>query len=443
MPAASSMLRRTVIASVGFAAALGAGRARAASRVELSFVDAPTQAEYSQGIGLDVQLADAAGGALDGSTACGGGPCRVVVTMRAADGTGAAVQVTEPDVVVDAAGRARARLVLVDGRHGGATFTAAPDGFAYTITARFAGAGTPLPDNDDLDCAAGATGTVDGRLCPASTTTTLLVLPEVPALAFAQDLEMTIGDTVTLAATLTDPNGDATGDDVDGPGPKLLAGLPVRFAYDVNGNGRPDFLDGELLGEATTNDLGVAAFTFTADPSFVVAGEFDAALHAEFPGDRRYGLAQTSTGLLVRARGPDAGRTIVEVDPTTIAANGADTAVVTVKLVDPDGNLLGPDSDPHDVAITTDLGLLRDEVERSPLDGFYRQTLQASRKPGTATIAVTVDGDDAGAAELVLEGNADGCGCTSSSSSSSPADVVVAAGLVVVLRRRRREVSRG
>jgi len=94
----------------------------------------------------------------------------------------------------------------------------------------------------------------------------------------------------------------------------------------------------------------VAAFTFTADPAFVTAGDFDAALHAEFPGDDRYGVARTSTALLVRARGPDAARTIVEVDPSTLAANGADTATVTVKLVDGDGNLLGPDADEHDVA---------------------------------------------------------------------------------------------
>jgi MYXO-CTERM domain-containing protein len=434
------------VAAVGvLGSALGAQRAHASTRVSLSFVEAPTSAEYSQGVALDLQLGSEGGDAVvDGTAACGGEPCRVVVTMRADDGTGSVVQVTEPDVVVDAAGRAHARLVLVDGRHGGATFVAAPEGFAYTLTARFSGAGTPLPDADDVDCAPGVTGTPDGRLCPTTTTTTLLVLPEVPALSFAQDLQMTIGDTVTLAATLSDPNGDATGDDVDGPAPKLLAGLPVRFAYDVNGNGRPDFQDGELLGEALTNDLGVAAFTFTADPTFVRAGQYDAALHAEFPGDDHYGVARTSTALVVNARGPDAKKTIVEVDPTTIAANGADTAAITVKLVDEDGNLLGPDSDPHDVAITADLGLLRDDVERSPLDGFYRQTLQAPRKAGTATIRVTVDGEDAGSVELVLAGDAGGCGCASSSSSSSPVDAAVVAALsVFVLRRRRREVSCG
>ncbi|MBM4282239.1 MAG: hypothetical protein FJ137_16285, partial [Deltaproteobacteria bacterium] len=323
----SSLLSSATVAA-GLVVVLGAAHADAASRVGLSFVEPPATAEYSQGVGWTLRFTSEAGVTLDGSTACGAEPCRVIVTMRAEDGSGAVVQITEPDVVVDAAGVARARLTLVDGRHGGAAFRADPEGFGYVVTARFAGAGVPLPDADDTDCQPGAAGAVDGRLCPTQATTTLLVLSEVPALAFAQDLELTIGDTVTLAATLTDPNGDASGDAVDGPGEKVLAGLPVRFAYDVNANGRPDFQAGELLGEALTNELGVAAFTFTADPAFVTAGDFDAALHAEFPGDDRYGVARTSTALLVRARGPDAARTIVEVDPSTLAANGADTETV-------------------------------------------------------------------------------------------------------------------
>jgi hypothetical protein len=436
-------VRFVVVAAV----ALGAVDADASSRVNLAFSAPPASAEYSQSVSFELTLLDTGGAAVDGTSACKvlvpgttdvytEDECRVVVTLRAADGTGNLVQVTDPDVVVDAAGTARARLRLVDGQHGGASFAAAPDGFAYTITARFSGAGAPVPDVDDADCQPGAPAVDDGRLCPASTTTTLLVLPEVPSLSFAQDLQMSLGETVTLAVSLADDNGDALGDDVDGPGPKLLAGLPVRFAYDVNGNGRPDFVDGEQLGEAMTNDLGVAAFSFTADPAFVVAGEYDAALFAEFPGDRRYGVARTSTGLLVRAGAPEAGRTIIEVDPTTIAANGADEATVTVKLVDRNGNLLGPDADIYDVAIASDLGLLGDDVERSPLDGFYRQTLQAQRKPGTATIDVTVDGEAAGSVTLVLEGDAGGCSCEA----ASPVDasVLLASGLALWGARRRR-----
>jgi hypothetical protein len=415
--------------------------AHAARRVAVAFESPPASAEYSQAVSLAVSFVDDDGAALDGLVACGDEPCRVSVTMRPADGSGETIFVTEPDVVVDAAGRARARLTLVDGRHGGATFATDAEGFAYTLTARFAGIGTPRPDDDDVDCQPEAVGADDGRLCPAQASTVLAVFPEVPALVFSQDVVMSIGDTVTLAVTLTDENGNATGDTLDGPGPLPLSGLPVRFAYDVNGNGGPDFQDGELLGEAVTNDSGVAAFSFTADPSFVVAGDYDTALHAEFPGDDRYALARTSTGLVVRARGPDAARTIVEVDPTTIEANGVDTATVTVKLVDRDGNLLGPDSDPHTLAVTTDLGILRDDVERSPLDGFYRQKLQAQRKPGTATIRVTVDGDDAGEVALVLAGNPGGCTCAS----SSPGDGVLCTTvtLLFLVRRRRSRVING
>jgi MYXO-CTERM domain-containing protein len=433
------------LAVVVSSSALPAG---AASRTALSFAVAPDTAEYSQGVGFELTLVDLADRPLDGSTACGAEPCRVVLTMRAADGTGDVIQITEPDVVVDAAGRARARLLVVDGRHGGALFRTDADGLPYTITARFAGAGAPLPDGDDADCLPDAAGTPDGRLCPATTTTTLALFPEVPALSFGEDVILRLGDTVTLAATLTDPNGDAVGDAVDGPGEKALVGLPVRFAYDANANGRPDFQGGELLGEAVTNDFGVASFTFTADPTFVTAGDFEAGLHAEFPGDDRYGVARTSVGLVVEARGPDAGRTIVEVDPQAIPANGVATATVTVKLVDPDNNLLGPDSDPHDVVIATDLGLLRDDVERSPLDGFYRQTLQAQRRGGTATIRVTVDGEDAGEATLVIEGDEGGCGCGTASPGDVSLGATVASLLLAAGSRRRRhnrviEVTRG
>jgi MYXO-CTERM domain-containing protein len=437
------------LALVAVVVAAGVARpASAASRTALSFTAAPDTAEYSQGVGFELALLDLADRPLDGATACGAEPCRVVLTMRAADGSGAAIQITEPDVVVDAAGRARARLFVVDGRYGGALFRTDADGLAYTITARFAGAGAPLPDGDDADCLPDAAGTPDGRLCPATTTTTLALFPEVPALSFGEDVVVRLGDTVTLAATLTDPNGDAVGDAVDGPGSKALVGLPVRFAYDANANGRPDFQGGELLGEALTNDFGVASFTFTADPAFVTAGDFEAGLHAEFPGDDRYGVARTSIGLLVEARSPDAGRTIVEVDPQTIPANGVATATVTVKLVDPDNNLLGPDSDAHDVAIATDLGLLRDDVERSPLDGFYRQTLQAQRRGGTATIRVTVDGEDAGEATLVLEGDEGGCGCAAASPGDASLGATLASLLLAAGRRRRRhnrvtEVTRG
>jgi adhesin/invasin len=436
------------------------GVTQAAEPTALVFADDTADvAEYSQSVALAVALRDVEGAPLDGTVACGDGPCRVTLVMQAEDGSGDRVAITAPDVVVDASGVARARVRLVDGEHGGAAFVASATGVPYTVTARFAGAGTPLPDADDLDCAGGAAGTADGRLCPTTTTHTLTLLRETPSLSFGADLDFTVGDAVTLAVTLVDDNGDALGTDVDGPGPKVLAGLPVRFAYDVNADRDPAFQGGELLGEATTNAFGVAAFEFTADPSFVTAGAFSEGIFAEFPGDARYGIARTSVSIVVRALGPAPQNTIVSVSPDTLTADGSDTTDITVKLVDADNNLLGPDAPPHDVVVTADLGRLGDDVERDPIDGFYRTTLRASRQPGTATVSVTVDGVTAGGVRVEFVGEGGGCSCgalpppaSSASSSSSPgavpvADVVfvvvVGAALFAFARVRRREVSRG
>ncbi len=416
---------------VGLGCALSA---QASERTGLAFVDADVGAEYSQAVGLELSFTDKNGLALDGTTACGG-TCRVSVELRPSDGSGSVVQVTAPDVVVDAAGRARVRLTLVNGTHGGAEFLSDDAGFDYTLSARFRGAGAPLPDNDDVDCQEGAAGTVDGRLCPATATGALKVFPEVPALAFSQDVDMALADTVTLAATLSDSTGDAdaAGEDIEGPGEKVLAGFPIRFFYDVDDDGRPS--GDELLGEAITNDFGVAAFEFTADPAFAQAGVYDAGLHAEFPGDERYGTARTAVKLTLRARGPDATKTIIEVDPGTLPADGVSEALVRVRLVDADNNLLGPDAPEHEVAIVTSLGLLQESVERDVLDGTYSQVIRVQRKGGTAKIEVTLDGDDAGSAELVIEGR-EGCTCTSSTSSPTPLGLGLLA-LPILLRRRR------
>lgn len=416
--------------------------ARASERTGLAFELLDLRADYSQGIALELLLTDPLGGALDGNTACDPTPdsnvvCRVSVEMKRTDNIGAVVQITAPDVVVDAAGRARARLTLVNGRHGGAEFLSADDGFTYTITGRFRGAGAPVPDADDVECQDGALGIVDGRRCPSTATTTLKVFPEVPALAFAQDVDMAIADTVTLAATLTDVNGDAdaAGADIDGPTEKNLEGLPIRFFYDVDDDGRPS--SAELLGEAVTNTFGVAAFEFVADPQFAQAGVYDAGLHAEFPGDDRYSIARTSVKLTLRARGPTAAKTIIEVEPGTLPADGISEALIRIRLVDDDNNLLGPDAPPHEVAVTTTLGLLRDAVKRDVLDGTYQQVIAAQRRGGTAQIKVTLDGEDAGSGELVFAG-AQGCTCTQASPSSLLAAIAL---WVLAVRRRRRRVA--
>jgi len=409
----------TVIAATF--AMLAADGALASSRVALAFSEATYAAEYSQGLNLELTLTDGGGAPVAG---------RVSVELQRDDG-GAVILVTEPDVLVDAAGRARVRLTLVDGRHGDSTFSSAPDGFPYTLRARFRGAGVPLPDVTDPDCQPDAVGVDDGRLCPQTATAPLVVRPDVPALAFAEDIVMDIGDTVTLAATLTDETGDAAaaGEAIDGTAPKLLEGLPVRFFYDVDADGRPSA--DERLGEALTNAFGVAAFDFVADPAFVVAGVLESGLHAEFPGDRRYAIARTSVRVTINATAPDPAQTIIEATPDTLTANGVDESIIRVRLVDENGNILGPDADEVDVDVTASLGRLIDGVERDPLDGSYEVVLRAGREGGTAKITVTVDGAPAGETNVTIVGP-EGCTCTSLSGTP----LLVA--LVALLRRRRR-----
>ena len=416
----------------------GSFDARAASPVSLSFADDAYEGSYTQAVPLVLTFRDETGTPIDGTAngACGSQPCRVSVTVQRDDeGDGAErplIRITDPDVAVGADGIARVRLTLVDGRHGGGVFVGDDDGVPYTLQARFLGSGAPLPDNDDADCQPGA-GVADGRLCPTNASASLSIEAEVPDLSFGQDVVLGLGESVTLAVTLVDSDGDADigGEAIDGTSAKLLEGLPVTFFYDVNNNGRPD--GSEQLGQGTTNSLGVAAFEFTADPSFVTAGTFNAGLHAEFSGDDRYGVARTSTRIVVNAGGPVADATIIELTPAIIQGNGVDESTIRVRLVDQFGNLLGPDAEIADVDITTDLGLLIDGVERDPLDGTYEQVLRAPRGGGTATITVTVNGEPAGTKKLTIEGAEGGCNCQSLHSS-----LPFAVGLLGLTALRRR-----
>jgi hypothetical protein len=413
--------------------------AHASSKVTLTPTSTSLSARYSQAVALEVTLAQD-GDPLDGSVACDVPAtglvelCRVRFELVPTDDSDEVILITEPDVVVDGAGRARARLTLVNGRHGGATFPSDPDGFSYTVTARFLGAGVPQPDATDPDCQPGAPDVDDGTLCPQTGTAILLVTPEVPALEFAQDIVMNVGDSVTLAASLVDETGDAdaAGEAIDGGAEKVLEGVSIRFFYDVDADGRPSA--DERLGEAVTNSAGVAAFEFFADPTFVQAGTFEAGLHAEFAGDDHYALARGSVRLTLNAGGADPAATIIEVTPDSLNGNGVDEAVITVRLVDDNGNILGPDSPDADVTIATDLGRLLDSVDRDPLDGTYGQILRAPRQGGTATITVTVDGEDAGTASVAIVGR-EGCTC---GTSSLPAALAFSALLPMLARRRRR-----
>jgi uncharacterized protein (TIGR03382 family) len=227
-------------------------------------------------------------------------------------------------------------------------------------------------------------------------------------------------------------NADLASSDLDGSGPVLLEGLPVRFFYDADNNGRPSA--NERIGEATTNAFGVASFDFAALPPDVVAGTYAAGLHAEFPGNDGYALARTSVSLKVSsAADPDPTRTIIEVTPEVISVTDAPDAVVRVRLVDANNNILGADADAHEVVVSTDFGRLIDGVERDALDGSYSQAIRAAREAGTATISVTVDGEDAGSVTLAVEAPA-GCTCANTTGIAPSAALLLALGW---LRRRR------
>ena len=408
----------------------------AATRTSLTFVEPPTQARYSQAINLELALTIEGGAALIGSTDCDPNPdddtdllCRVVVELHKADTPETVIAITEPDVVVDDSGRARVRVTFVDGRYGGATFSASADGTDYVVTARFTDAsGTRPSDCVDVD------GENDGRRCPAEATATVALIPEVPALTFNRDVVLALGESVTLAASLQDDTGDAevAGSDVDGTAPRVLAGLPIRFFYDAADNGRPSV--SELIGEGTTNAAGVATVVFNAFAPDVTAGVFSAGLHAEFPGDGRYALARTSVSLTVSSSGvPDPARTVFIVSPSVIGLDVPAEAVVNARLVDADNNIIGADSPEQDVVFSTDLGRLIDSVQRDPLDGSYRQSLILPRTRGTATLTVTVNGVAAGTATVDIDGP-EGCSCAGLGT-VAPALFVVA--LLARGRRRR------
>ena len=410
-----------------------ATKAQAAEPTVLRFLPAgPVSVDYSQAVNLVLAFEDAQGVPLDGATACGAGVCRVEVEATRADGAGDVIQITAPDVAIDSAGRAQVRFTVVDGRYNDAAFAAAAAGLPYVVSARFRGAPLDAPPSQK-EC---ASPTPDGRLCAATASATVNVFPEVPALAFAGDIVMRVGDTVTLAATLSDETGDAdpSGTDIDGSSARVLAGMPVSFFYDIDDDGGPS--GNEWLGEATTNDFGVAAFQFTADPEFATAGIYDAGIHAEFPGDERYGFARTSVKLTLHASDLDPARTIIEVDPEQIEGDGVSEATIRVRLVDVFGNLLGADADDHDVELTTDLGLLRDAVKRDVLDGTYAQQLRAQRRGGTATIQVNVDGVAGPTATLRIIAPP-GCGClTSPDARRVPLSTLLPFCLWLVVRRR-------
>lgn len=429
--------RRPLILALALAGA-AAPRAQAAQFTALS-IDAPTLAapRYSQAIEVVVHFTLATDGTAVAGTTCPQG-CRVQISIGHGEAPESFLAIFDP--VVDAAGTASTRLTFVDGRYGSDShFVAADDGEPWLVRACFLGQGVapgaPCEPSPAAACAAGAVEDANGDLCPSSATRALELFPEIPSLSLGLGFEGKLGDELVVSAEVSDANGDAApgGTDVDGPQPTLLVGVPVQFFYDADNDGRPSL--NESLGTAETNSAGVASLTFTLDPAFVRAGTYDNGIHAEFSGDDRFGVGRSAARLVVRPAEVDLARTIIEVEPDTIPADNVSTSVVRVRLVDIFNNPLDETSDEHDVQITTDLGRLLDEVERDPTQGFYSVEVQATRKPGTATVSVTVDGTDVGTATIDMVG--EGCACGQAGGAAALPGWVAALLGVVLWRRAR------
>lgn len=417
--------------------------ARAAQFTALA-IDAPTLAapRYSQAIEVVVHLTLATDGAAVPGTSCAQG-CRVQVSIGPEGDPGAPWFVSDP--VADAAGVASTRLTFVDGRYGtDSAFVAADDGAPWVIRACFLGygvaPGAPCQPSPSAACAPAAVEDPNGDLCPSAAMRTVALFPEIPSVELGLGFEGKLGTELVVSAEVSDATGDAApgGTDVDGPLPTLLVGVPVQFFYDADNDGRPSL--NESIGTADTNAAGVASLAFTLDPQFVLAGSYDNGIHAEFSGDDRYGVGRSSARLVVRPGDLDLERTIIEVEPDVIPADNVSVALIRVRLVDEFNNQLDETSDPHDVQITADLGRLLDQVERDPTLGFYSVELQATRKPGTGTVTVTVDGTEVGTASVEMTG--DSCDCAHARlqgpSAGRAATAALACCLLLTVHRRGR-----
>lgn len=420
---------------LGLGAALPAAAQRTALVVRPDAPETAYAARYSQGLLLEARLT------VDGAAVNGGAydpPLRVAFSLAPADDPDAAFVVDDP--VVGADGVARARLTLVDGRYGGQLFTGTgtlpEEAFPYVVTAEFLGRNPPtLGECQAVDAGPAPVDDagVPTRLCAATDTASLLAGAELPDLVLDEVGEVSLGDTVTLVATLVDPNGEApqAGTEVDGDGPLPIVGGTVSFFFDVDGNGRPS-LD-ERLGTDDTDENGIAVYELFLDPVFIDQGDFEQGVHVQYAGDeRRFAVAGDSSRVNVLALDPVPSKTILEADPETAPADGFSIVKITVKLVDGDNGILDLNAPEHDVEVTTDLGTIA-ETERDPLTGFYTAELRASRAGGDAKVGVVVDG--AQGPTITVTFVKEGCACVSTTTEPTAGAAIL---LALLLARRRR-----
>ena len=415
--------------------------AGAVERTAVALTGGPFHAEYSQALALQARLTDETGTTpFAGDTCRGGGvdqPCRITFTLTRTDAADDVIVLG--DAPTDADGFASLRLTFVDGRYGDSAFVAAPapDGTAYVLSARFLGKGiSPGSARCDPENAE----EVDGDYCPSAQTGDVTLFQEVPDVVLSPGLSAPLGGEVLLSARLTDDNGDAApgGTDLDGAGEKTLAAMNIQFFYDANDDGRPA-AGTELIGEAITNAAGVASLPFTLDPQYVTGGTHETGIIAYYGGDTHYALAYASTALTIGAGALDVAQTLLEADPDTLAADGAATSTIRVRLVDEFGNLFDENAEPHNVRLTANLGMLIDDVLQDPLNGTYTQTFRATRKDGVAHVQVFVD--DVAGPTLDLQILGGGCTCAATCHTqplhAPRAALATLAGMLWVAGRRR------
>lgn len=271
----------------------------------------------------------------------------------------------------DDAGLARARLELVDGRHGFdvKASDAGQPGYTYSLRAQH----LPL----DGSAEAFAEGTL--RVLPETT------LIEMNALHTAAP-----GTPLIIDARLVDADGDVAAGSTDSTGraPRGLAGRTLSLYLDADGDGQPA-LDERVL-RAETDAEGWARFERAPSLLPLGPGAHDGALLVRFGGDVQYAFAGAASDLVIRAGPPDMANTRIDA-PATLSAASLTTAEVHITLVDASGAPFSADVDPVALVLETSLGRVTAPV-RDVQTGSYTATFTADGTAGDAVLTLTAPG---------------------------------------------------
>ncbi|WP_158551364.1 Ig-like domain-containing protein [Rhodohalobacter sp. SW132] len=152
--------------------------------------------------------------------------------------------------------------------------------------------------------------------------------------------------------------------------------------------------DGSLSsGSWTTDEFGQASaeLTSTQANTVTVTG---------YLGTNNSGEVIGTVDVEFESVAADAGQSEISAEPTSIAADGSSTSIVTVELKGANGNPISSGGD--NVELTTTAGTLLNSVIDNA-DGTYSQDLQSSTTAETATVTGTLDGDVIGTVDVEFE----------------------------------------